>query len=137
LGFCRGKVGSPRRGAASFPMTRSTIRQTIRAALVSSTLVSPFGLALYGQTVPGHFIDATQKLGIQFRQQASPTAKKYLLETMGPGVAVFDYDNDGRLDIFLANGTPIHDPTPKGAIPKKTGPKYWGPPVPSETRWDV
>ena len=44
---------------------------------------------------------------------------------MGSGVAVFDYDNDGRLDIFLANGARIDDPTPKGAIPQKDGPNYW------------
>jgi len=56
---------------------------------------------------------------------ASHTSKKYLIETMGAGVALFDYDNDGRLDIFVVNGAPLADPTPKGAIPLKTGPKYW------------
>ncbi|MFY9802651.1 MAG: CRTAC1 family protein [Candidatus Acidiferrales bacterium] len=75
--------------------------------------------------VPGHFIDATAKLGIHFQDQASPTSKKYLLETMGSGVAVFDYDNDGRLDIFFANGARIDDPTPADAIPQKTDPKYF------------
>jgi hypothetical protein len=44
---------------------------------------------------------------------------------MGSGVALFDYDNDGRLDIFLVNGAPLSDPTPKGRIPQKTGPAYW------------
>ena len=44
---------------------------------------------------------------------------------MGAGVALFDYDNDGRLDLFLVNGAPLKDPTPKGTIPHKTGPKYW------------
>ena len=44
---------------------------------------------------------------------------------MGSGVALFDFDNDGRLDIFLANGAPIKDPTPKGTVPRKDGPKYW------------
>ena len=73
----------------------------------------------------GKFIDATERLGIHFQHQASPTSKKYLLETMGSGVALFDYDNDGRLDIFFANGARLDDPTPKGAIPKKDGPKYW------------
>ena len=73
---------------------------------------------------PGHFVDVTEKLGIHFRQQASPTSKKYLLETMGSGVALFDYDNDGRLDIFFANGARLDDPTPKGSIPKKDSPKY-------------
>jgi enediyne biosynthesis protein E4 len=73
----------------------------------------------------GHFVDVTEKLGIHFRQQASPTSKKYLLETMGSGVALFDYDNDGRLDIFFANGARLDDPTPKGSIPRKDSPKYW------------
>ena len=44
---------------------------------------------------------------------------------MGSGVALFDYDNDGRLDIFFANGAPLADPTPLGTIPQKSGPKYW------------
>ncbi len=75
--------------------------------------------------LPGKFVDVTAATGVQFRHLASHTSKKYLLETMGPGVALFDYDNDGRLDIFVANGAPLADPTPKGTIPQKTGPEYW------------
>lgn len=74
---------------------------------------------------PGNFVDATAKLGIHFKHEASPSPRKYLLETMGSGVALFDYDNDGRLDIFLGNGARIEDPMPKAAIPQKDGPKYW------------
>jgi hypothetical protein len=44
---------------------------------------------------------------------------------MGSGVALFDYDNDGRLDIFVVNGAPLSDPTPKGTVPQKSGPQYW------------
>jgi hypothetical protein len=72
---------------------------------------------------PGRFVDVTGKLGIHFRHEASPTSRKYLLETMGSGVALFD-DNDGRLDIFFANGARLDDPTPKGTIPRKDNPKY-------------
>lgn len=78
-----------------------------------------------GNAPPEPFVDVTQRLGISFQYQSSHTSRKYLLETMGPGVAVFDYDNDGRLDIFLVNGAPLSDPTPKGTIPQKTGPQYW------------
>jgi hypothetical protein len=102
------------------------IGRAICAALVVAIAVTGiFLLRAQAPPVAGHFVDATERLGIHFRQQASPTAKKYLLETMGSGVALFDYDNDGRLDIFLANGAPIADPTAKGTIPKKDGSKYW------------
>jgi hypothetical protein len=74
---------------------------------------------------PGRFVDITKKSGIDFQYQSSHTSKKYLIETMGAGVALFDYDNDNRLDIFLINGAPLADPTPKGTIPKKSGPAYW------------
>ena len=74
---------------------------------------------------PGDFVDITQSSHVLFNGEASHTSKKYLIETMGSGVALFDYDNDGRLDIFLANGAPLSDPTPLGTIPQKTGPKYW------------
>ena len=71
------------------------------------------------------FNDATSALGINFEYIASHTSKKYLIETMGSGVALFDYDNDGRLDIFVVNGASLSDPTPKGTIPQKAGPKDW------------
>jgi hypothetical protein len=74
---------------------------------------------------PGRFTDITPQSHVNFRHMASHTSKKYLIETMGAGVALFDYDNDGRLDIFLVNGAPLSDPMVKGAIPQKTGPKYW------------
>ena len=77
------------------------------------------------KAIPGKFVDTTSALGIRFQYLASHTSKKYLPETMGSGVALFDYDNDGKLDIFLVNGAPLSDPTPKGTIPQKTGPQYW------------
>ena len=84
----------------------------------STPLTSP-------SATPGKFVDITARSRINFWYQASHTSKKYLPETMGAGVALFDYDNDGRLDIFLLNGAPLADPTAKGTIPQKTGPQYW------------
>jgi hypothetical protein len=77
------------------------------------------------RNTPGNFVDITEASGVRFQHIATHTSKKYLLETMGSGVALFDYDNDGRLDIFLVNGAPLTDPTPKGTIPQKSGPQYW------------
>ena len=71
------------------------------------------------------FVDATQRLGVNFQYQPSHNSKKYLLETMGAGVALFDYDNDGRLDMYLVNGASLSDPTPKGTVPQKTDSRYW------------
>jgi len=71
------------------------------------------------------FVDTTERLGVNFQYRASHTSRKYLLETMGPGVALFDYDNDGRLDIYLVNGAPLSDPTPRGTVPQKTDSQYW------------
>jgi enediyne biosynthesis protein E4 len=80
---------------------------------------------LTASETPGNFVDITSRSGLRFQHVASHTSKKYLPETMGSGVALFDYDNDGRLDIFLVNGAPLTDPTPKGAIPQKRGPADW------------
>src|SRR5262249_51780310 len=35
------------------------------------------------------------------------TAKKYIIETTGTGIAIIDYDNDGYPDIFIVNGTTL------------------------------
>src|ERR1700736_3385474 len=74
---------------------------------------------------PGNFTDIASKSGITFTGVASHTSHKYLIETMGSGVATFDYDNDGLLDIFFVNGASLTDPTPKGTVPQKSGPQDW------------
>jgi len=73
----------------------------------------------------GVFEEITTTTGVDFRHENSPTTNKYLLETMGGGVALFDYDNDGDLDIFFTNGGGLEDPMPPGTKVDKSDPKYW------------
>jgi enediyne biosynthesis protein E4 len=71
------------------------------------------------------FTDITEAAGVDFKQENSATSTKYLVETMGGGVALLDYDNDGRLDIFFTNGAKIEDPMPDGKAPDKSDRKFW------------
>jgi hypothetical protein len=98
---------------------------SIVAAGAQSSLPHTPARAAAQSSVPGKFVDITEKAGVHFLHQAPHTTRKYLIETMGSGVALFDCDNDGRLDLYLVNGAPYPDPTPKGFVPQKTGPEYW------------
>ncbi len=51
-----------------------------------------------------HFRDITAQAGIHFTHNNGAFGKKWLPETMGPGCAFIDYDNDGYPDILLVNG---------------------------------
>jgi hypothetical protein len=77
------------------------------AALVLAAMIA----ARTGSTVapaatasPVTFRDVTQQAGIKFVHNNGAFGKKFLPETMGPGVAFIDYDKDGWPDIFLVNG---------------------------------
>jgi hypothetical protein len=63
--------------------------------------------------------------GLDFTHRNSPTAQKYLIETMGGGVAVLDYNNDGLLDIFLVNCGKLNDPQKLPADFARRDPAYW------------
>jgi hypothetical protein len=71
------------------------------------------------------FTDVIRAAGIRFRHEASHTSQKYLIETMGSGVAWLDYDGDGYLDLFWVNGAALKDPMPPGTAPDKSDARYW------------
>jgi len=51
------------------------------------------------------FVDVTETAGIRFSHTSGAFGKKYLPETMGSGVAFFDFDGDGDQDLLFVNGT--------------------------------
>jgi hypothetical protein len=63
--------------------------------------------------------------GVNFTLENSPTPQKYLIETMPGGVALFDYNNDGLLDIFLVNGGRVASPMSSPENFDRKNPRYW------------
>jgi len=64
-----------------------------------------------------YFVDNAEKAGLTMTTVfGGKDTKKYIIETTGTGVAIFDYDNDGWPDIFLVNGTTLE------GFPAGTGP---------------
>src|SRR6266700_4131250 len=75
------------------------------SALVALLMIGPSKM-IYGQLDAIQFVDITVPAGISFKHVSSPE-KKYIVESMSGGVALFDYDNDGYLDIFLVNSLTV------------------------------
>src|SRR5688572_18378301 len=67
---------------------------------------------------PVVFEELAARRGVLFTTNSGRTARRHQPETMVSGVALFDYDGDGRLDVYAVNGAPI-----PGLL--KTGPEYW------------
>jgi enediyne biosynthesis protein E4 len=63
--------------------------------------------------------------GLDFTLLNSPTPQKYLIETMPGGVALFDYNNDGLLDIFLVNGGQLTSPMKTPEHFNRADSRYW------------
>jgi hypothetical protein len=77
-------------------------------AAVKDSQHRPITAGGFVDNAPVVFIDATKEAGLdRFHHHSGTPGKATILETMGSGVALLDYDNDGWLDIFLLNGSTI------------------------------
>jgi enediyne biosynthesis protein E4 len=73
---------------------------------VKDALNRPITAGGFVDGAPVVFSDITKQSGLaKFHERSGSPAKKTIIETMGAGVALLDYDNDGWLDIYLVNGS--------------------------------
>ncbi len=99
-------------------------RSRFKLARISLALFLPFSFLFSAGQLPksspkpqAHFTDIAKKAGLTDSVVfGGVDTKKYILETTGTGVAIFDYDNDGWPDIFIVNGTSL-DASPSAKRP--------------------
>jgi hypothetical protein len=99
-----------------------TLRKT---GLLSSTLLAPF---LSAADLPAsiQFKDITQQTGITFRHTDGSSGRRYIVENVASGLATFDYNGDGKIDILFLNGAPLpgsptNSPPPRNALYRNDG----------------
>lgn len=73
-------------------------------SITRRSLLAALAAPLAGQTPGFHLTDVTASAGLNFQHNNAAYGAKLLPETMGPGCAFLDYDQDGWLDILLING---------------------------------
>ena len=74
----------------------------------------PAAALAHAESAPVQFTDVTEAAGIRFRHYKGETGKRYLPETIGSGVAVLDFDQDGWMDLFFVNGWRLEGGRPEG-----------------------
>jgi len=121
----RERVSSPRRKFLQLLTSTSVVFSLDDILqLARPSLLNAFPFSNQGETAPKpgsdlglSFVDVAHESGLNAKTIYGGEHKnKYLLETTGCGVAFYDYDNDGWLDIFLVNGWRLEG-FPKGQEP--------------------
>jgi hypothetical protein len=81
-------------------------RRTFLRSLCATSAVFTFDQLTAGEPLPLQFVNVARESGLKEKTVfGGENSNRYLLETTGCGVAFFDFDNDGWLDIFLVNGS--------------------------------
>src|SRR5204863_9627547 len=111
-------------------ITAISRRREVTWALAACFCVSSMMLASPQKSTttnrqPVAFVDVTKAADINFSSFSSPD-KKYIVESMGGGVCLFDFDGDGRLDIYLVNSYTVEAalakrPRPPAALYRNLG----------------
>ena len=114
FGCAQGRVRHRQKQAL---LCRNASSRFLRVSVCLWLLIFALGTTSSAQQI--HFRDITAQAGIHFTHNNGAFGKKWLPETMGPGCAFIDYDNDGYPDIVLINGTDFPGHTRTGATTLK------------------
>src|ERR1700678_4214254 len=109
-------------------MNRNVTRRDFLESLAAMGLVLPMPL-FQAATSPAPssapVFDVKHPRGLDFKHVNSPTPQKSMSQTMGGGVALLDYNNDGLLDIFLVNSGHLANPMHSPEVFDRRDPKNW------------
>ncbi len=102
---------------------RITSSAILAAIIIAFTVDAPLAQSQPG---PFHFVDAQPQSGMNFQHTDGSSGRYYIVEYVSAGVALFDYDRDGWIDVYLLNGgrhpgTPASDTVPQDALYRNEG----------------
>lgn len=107
--------GGTRPGGSNSPADPAP-QSNIEGDRVANFNPEPVSLSPQSETSPFRFTEIHKEAGIDFVSNSGMTEERYFPSANGSGVAIFDYDGDGKLDIYFSTATPF----PIGK--EKTGP---------------
>ena len=89
-------------------------------------LLACFGISVEGFSAgPIVLRNVTDQTGISFRHTDGGSGQRYIMETVSAGLALFDYDKDGDIDVYFLNGAPLKgtvvESAPRNALYRNEG----------------
>ena len=105
---------------SSFTMLGSSLLDALATPLAKwkpGTILQATTVPQTNAKSPVQFVDVAREAGLNSPNVwGDPDHKRYIIEAKGSGLARFDYDNDGWLDIYLTNGTQLGKEWPAGQL---------------------